>query len=228
MDKKLFVLGFVLLIAFVFVVTTTLDKSIKSYDDIVNTSLLVEDNYPSGEGLMGGNITLIKSFALWDPLVLDLDNEMKIAEVIVVGTVKEIKSSQKTTVTRGNSNDVLDYVYTDIVLEVDKYLKNKGEKGDEQIIVRKEGGCVEDLCYEVEDEPSFKPGEKVFLLLTSRDTYTSSIESEHFRVLDGIHGKFKISKGYAIRDRVPNGYRVYRLDDLTNLATKNKDTFKEG
>jgi hypothetical protein len=220
MEKQYLILGFVvLLLASAFMIGPT--KTLKSYDDVVDISSFLNEGdsikYPE-------NATVIKSSSSWHPAVNDLNKLTRMSQVILTGTVREIKDSKKVQVkVVEDSNDTMDYIYTDIVVDVDSYTKKQKINESKTIIVRNDGGCVENLCYESEDAPSFKVGEKVFLLLISRDIYTKDIGDKHYRVLGGMFGKFSVSDGYGIREKLPKGQRVYKLDDLSKLARENKD-----
>ncbi len=220
MQKRYIVFGFVvLLVAAFFIIGPT--KTLKSYDDVVDISSLLPK---SESGDYPENVTVIQSSSSWHPSVTDLNKQTRMAQVILAGTVREIKDSKRVKVkVVEDSDDIMDYIYTDIVVDVDKYIKNQKINESKTIVVRNDGGCVGNLCYESEDAPSFKIGEKVLLLLISRDVYTKDIGDKHFRVLGGMFGKFTISDGYGIREKLPKGQRVYLIEDLTKLAKENKD-----
>lgn len=120
----------------------------------------------------------------------------KNSDVIVMGTVKEILPSRWNSVDGKRPDKVVEFgpydlIYTDIVISVDKYVKNP--LSSEDVIVRV-GGTVGNDSMAVEDEPSFKTGEKVLLYLT-KDTSpgTKDIGPEHFKVTGYIQGKFALT-----------------------------------
>lgn len=221
MEKKYLFLGFIVLIVAAAILIKPSTNTLKSYDDTVDISTLMHESaatsYPE-------NATIIQSSASWHPSVTDLNKLMRMSQVILTGTVREIKDSKKVNVkVVEESKDTMDYIYTDIVVDVDSYIKRQKTDESKTIIVRTDGGCVQNLCYESEDAPSFKVGEKVFLLLISKDVYTKDIGDKHYRVLGGMFGKFSVSDGYAIREKLPKGQRVYKVEDLSKLAKENKD-----
>lgn len=220
MEKKYLILGLIVLgVAAALMFGSP--KTLKSYDDVVDISTLINEgdsvNYSE-------NATIIKTSASYHPAVNDLNKLTRMSQIILTGTVREIKDSKKVQVkVVEDSSDTMDYIYTDIVIDVDSYIKKQKSAESKTITIRNDGGCVQNLCYEVEDAPSFKVGEKVFLLLISRDVYTKDIGDKHYRVLGGMFGKFSVSDSYGIREKLPKGQRVYKLDDLSKLAKENKD-----
>lgn len=131
----------------------------------------------------------------------DLNNY---SDTIVTGTVKQILPSKWNTLDGkrpGKDNVKVDqssFIYTDIVLSVDKYLKKPSEsKESKEIIVRIVGGTIGADRVISEDEPSFKTGEKVLLYLT-KDTI--NVDSEHYLVTGSDQGKFILTDdGKAVR-----------------------------
>ncbi|HII91968.1 MAG TPA: hypothetical protein HA262_07325 [Methanosarcina sp.] len=131
----------------------------------------------------------------------DLNNY---SDTIVTGTVKQILPSKWNTLDGkrpGEDNvkgDQSSFIYTDIVLSVDKYLKKPSEsKESKEIIVRIVGGTIGADRVISEDEPSFKTGEKVLLYLT-KDTI--NVDSEHYLVTGSDQGKFILTDdGKAVR-----------------------------
>jgi hypothetical protein len=131
----------------------------------------------------------------------DLNNY---SDTIVTGTVKQILPSKWNTLdgkrpSKDNVKvDQSSFIYTDIVLSVDKYLKKPSEsKESKEIIVRIVGGTIGADRVISEDEPSFKTGEKVLLYLT-KDTI--NVDSEHYLVTGSDQGKFILTDdGKAVR-----------------------------
>lgn len=122
----------------------------------------------------------------------------KYSDTIVVGTVKEILPSKWNTIdgkqpdkapAELNSSDL---IYTDIIISVDKYVKNS--LLSKEIIVRVIGGAVGNISMSLDNEPSFRSGEKVLLYLT-RDTYpdTKNVGPEHLVVTGYLQGKFTLT-----------------------------------
>jgi hypothetical protein len=131
----------------------------------------------------------------------DLNNR---SYAIVIGTVKEILPPKWNTVdgkqpdkgvTELSSDDL---IYTDIFINVEKYVKNPLPSKD--VVVRVVGGTVENVTMSSDDESSFKSGERVLLYL-SKDTHpdTKDVGSEHFVVTGHMQGKFTLTAdGQAI------------------------------
>lgn len=125
----------------------------------------------------------------------DLSNE---SDVILMGNIKEILPSKWNTPDGERPTDVIedldqnDLIYTDIVVNVDQYLKNPFS--EKEVIVRTIGGNDGYICMSVNYEPSFKMDEKVLLYLRE-DTYaaTRDVGFEHFVVTGGMQGKFTLN-----------------------------------
>lgn len=132
----------------------------------------------------------------------DLSNN---SDYIIMGTVKEVLPSKWNSIDgkKPDANvEVSPYnlIYTDIVISVDKYLKNPFSS--KEVIVRVDGGTVGNDSLAAEDEPSFKVGEKVLLYLY-KDTSpgTKNIGPEHFKITGFRQGKFTLNEdGRAISD----------------------------
>lgn len=127
------------------------------------------------------------------------------SELIVVGTVKNILPSKWNTPDGKRQNDSIDNIggnatmYTDIIITVDKYLKNP--LNQKEVRVRIEGGEDEVVGIVVDYEPSFKKDEKVLLYLRE-DTYPlfKKIGPKHYLVSGYYLGKFTLTDdGLAVR-----------------------------
>ncbi|MDW5550716.1 hypothetical protein [Methanosarcina sp.] len=125
----------------------------------------------------------------------DLNNY---SDTVVMGTVKEILPPKWNTIDGKLPNkapdefDINDLIYTDVTISVDKYLKNS--LSSNEVTVRVLGGKVGDDAMVTDEEPSFKPGEKVLLYLT-KDNYeaTKNISPQHFVVTGHMQGKFELT-----------------------------------
>ncbi|WP_236622675.1 hypothetical protein [Methanococcoides methylutens] len=125
------------------------------------------------------------------------------SDVILIGTVKEILPAQWNTADGGSPTDDINElewydISTDVVIIVDEYLKNP--LAEKEVIVRTLGGEKDIIIIDVEDEPSFTPGEKVFLYLKN-DTWPRTMDHgpEHFVVTGVSQGKFTLTNdGKAI------------------------------
>lgn len=131
----------------------------------------------------------------------DLNNH---ADTILIGKVKEILPSRWNSIDGQMNKSVLEInpgelIYTDIIIIVDKYLKNS--LSSDEVTVRVVGGTIGNITMSSDIEPSFESGEKVLLYL-SNDTYpyTKDIGSEHFVVTGYVQGKFRLTDdGKAVR-----------------------------
>jgi len=137
-------------------------------------------------------------------VALDDEELSNNSDTIIIGTVKEILPSKWST-TDGKKPVNTDrfspscFIYTDIIISVDEYIKNSSSSKD--VTVRVWGGTVGDDTFKVSEEPRLKIGEKVLLYLT-KDTgpSTKDIGPEHYRVTGALQGKFTLTDdGKAIR-----------------------------
>jgi hypothetical protein len=127
------------------------------------------------------------------------------ADIIVIGKVKEILPSKWNTMDgqmNKSANGKIkrgELIYTDVVISVDKYLKNPLPSNE--VTVRVVGGTIGNVNMSSDIEPRFESDEKVLLYL-SNDTYpyTKDVGSEHFVVTGYMQGKFTLTDdGKAIR-----------------------------
>lgn len=170
-----------------------------SQDVIKNTNSPPQDNTK----LANNDMPLYSESSASLPL-LDNKELSNRSEMIIVGTVKEILPSKWTSVDGKRPNGIDSFslensIYTDITINVDKYLKNPSSS--KEVTVRLDGGTVGNDTLEANYEPMFKPGEKVLLFLTEDVvTSTSNIEPKHLRVTGCMLGKFTLTDdGKAVR-----------------------------
>jgi len=163
-----------------------------------------------------------QSAGIMNPIVLNNSYLAQNSDVIVIGEVKEILPSRWTTEDGKKPINFYDErIYTDVIIEVNEYLKNP--QPTEEITVRTMGGKIGYDRIISEDEAEFEPDEKVLLFLTTHDPYTENIGSEHFRVRGRMYGKFTIEDGQAIRPEVIiEGHRTIPLQELLGTIEKNK------
>jgi hypothetical protein len=126
------------------------------------------------------------------------------SDTIVMGTVKERLPSKWNSIDGkkpGATTKFSPYnlIYTDIIISVDKYLKNP--LSSKEVRVRVAGGTVGNDTLTMQDEPSFKTGEKVLLYLMKDDSPgTKDIGPDHFVVTGLLQGKFTLTDdGKAVR-----------------------------
>ncbi|KKG14539.1 hypothetical protein EO98_06290 [Methanosarcina sp. 2.H.T.1A.6] len=123
----------------------------------------------------------------------------KESNLILTGSVKEILPERWNTPDGKfpeksfEDLDWEDVIYRVVVFSVDRYLKNS--LPSEEVVVLVLGGMVGNLSPDVEDEPSFEPGEGVLLFLVE-DTYpaTKDLEPGHFVVCRVFQGKFSLTE----------------------------------
>ncbi|AKB78093.1 hypothetical protein MSHOH_1610 [Methanosarcina horonobensis HB-1 = JCM 15518] len=131
----------------------------------------------------------------------DLNN---LSDTVVIGTVKEILPPKWNAVdgkrpNKSRSEIILENViYTDIIINVDKYVKNP--LSSNELTVRATGGTVGNDSMSADHEPSFKTGEKVLLyLIEDTDPQIKNIGPKHFTVTGYKQGKFTLTDdGQAI------------------------------
>lgn len=155
----------------------------------------------------------ISSRGIWGPEVLNISYLAEKSDTILIGRVSEVLPSKWDT-PDGRRPRVLadEIIYTDAVIEVERYLKNPQSKS--KIVVRTLGGTVGSDSMAVEDEANFKAGEMVFVFLTKEDPFALEIQPEHYRVVGWMHGKFRIEDGEAIREKLPPEHQQVPLKEL--------------
>lgn len=178
-----------------------------------SSSLQSVDESPIGEVSNNNDPEISSNSGAQQPLTMQMsgiveeltdDDLEKQSNVIISGTVKEILPSKWNTPNGERPNKSLDdldvggtdVIYTDIVIQVDQYLKNPLDS--KEVTVRVLGGTVNNDVLEVEDSPNFKQNEKVFLYLVGKES--------PFEVTGLFQGKFQLTDdGMARRpDKVVN------------------------
>jgi len=156
-----------------------------------------------------------------------LNNEELISnsDTIIIGTVKEILPSKYGDRFSKDTDFGPDHViYTDIIISVDEYLKNP--LSSNEVRVRVAGGTIGNDTLIMEEEASFKTGEKVLLYLTNDTSHaTKNIGPEHFVVTGCLQGKYTLTDdGKAIRSD-----KNTTLDELLSTISEaeNKTNNKE-
>ncbi|HOW14158.1 hypothetical protein [Methanosarcina sp.] len=91
-------------------------------------------------------------------------------------------------------------MYRDVIVFVDEYLKTS--LSSSEVIVRVPGGTIGNFTLDVEDAPSFEPGENVLLFLDEdTDPTTKDLDPMHFVVCGCFQGKFSLTEdGKAVSE----------------------------
>lgn len=112
--------------------------------------------------------------------------------------------------------DLNNTIYTDIIINVEKYIKNP--LSSKEVWVRVEGGIVENDTLLIDYEPTFQPGENVLLyLMEDTNPATKDIGPEHFRVTGFIQGKYSLTNyGKAL------GFDSVAISQEESLSTINQ------
>jgi len=161
----------------------------------------------------------IRSNGIWGPEVLNISYLAEKSDAILIGKVSEVLPSKWDTPDGKRPRILADeIIYTDAVIEVERYLKNPQFKS--KIVVRTLGGTIGRDSMEVENEANFKAGETVFVFLTKEDPFTLKIQPEHYRVVGEMYGKFRIEDGQAVREKLPADHQQIPLKDLERIARK--------
>lgn len=189
------------------------------FDDALITVITrVEYVEPDYEGPR--NIELIGLLASMSPEDLSIKSD-----VILTGTVKEIRPGKwnipggwDNTTVRGSEKAM----YTDVVINVDQYLKNS--LSFDEVIVRVRGGTVGNTIMSADFEPDFTHNETVLLFLRE-DPFrlTKEIPPEHFTITGYIQGKFTLTEeGNAVGWK-----KTVLLDELLDIIETHANTTLE-
>lgn len=177
--------------------------------DAENTSSLLESGSSAGNGSVeefsasNAPRTITVSSCV---VYLSPDNLTKDSDIVLTGSVKEILPAKwSTSDGKEPLNPIEDLgldvvIYRDVVVSVDEYLKNS--LSSSEVIVRVPGGTIGNFTLDVEDMPSFEPGEKVLLFLgEDMDPATEALSPEHFVVYGNFQGKFSLTEdGKAVSE----------------------------
>ncbi|AKB77541.1 hypothetical protein MSHOH_1058 [Methanosarcina horonobensis HB-1 = JCM 15518] len=170
---------------------------------IILGSLALSDSSQDNTKLVNNEMPLYSKSSATIPALnhTELNN---CSDTIVIGTVQEILPSKWNTADGkrpSNTDDAFSpfcLIYTDVVISVDKYLKNP--LSSKEVTVRVEGGTAGHDTLIADYEPTFQPGEKILLyLIKDFGPGTKNIDPEHFRVTGYKQGKFTLTNdGKAI------------------------------
>lgn len=184
-------------------------NKVSIFVDAENNSSLLESGSSAGNGSVeefsasNAPRTITVSSCV---VYLSPDNLTKDSDVVLTGSVKEILPAKwSTSDGKEPLNPIEDLgldvvIYRDVVVSVDEYLKNPLSSND--VVVRVLGGTVGNLTLDVEDMPSFEPGEKVLLFLgEDMDPATKALGPEHFVISGCFQGKFSLTEdGKAVSE----------------------------
>ncbi len=174
--------------------------------------------------------TFAVSSASWTKDVLNNSHLADRSDTIIMGHVIEILPSKWNTpdgrkpVSDGKipaskeefyNNQKEKRIYTDVIIKVDRILKNKSTPST--VTIRTMGGEVGEDGMLVEDEAKFEAGENVLLFLTKEDTDTDNSAGTHYKVYDMKYGKFSITQDHqAVRQNLPVEHQKIPLETLLN------------
>jgi hypothetical protein len=163
-----------------------------------------QENSPLQENKLANNDVPLYSESSASLVPLSSEELSNKSYTIVIGSVKEMLPSKWNSIDGKRPNGIDSFslenlIYTDIIIIVDKYLKNPLQS--KEITVRVDGGTVGNDTFIAMHEPSFKANEKVLLYLIKDVTNrTKDIEPEHFKVTGCMQGKFTLTNdGKAVR-----------------------------
>ncbi len=122
--------------------------------------------------------------------ILPLDDLVKDSSLIVIGKVIEEKPSKKDF---DSDNTSVEFVYTEYVIKVERYLYSKDVNYD-SITIKVLGGKVDFTEFVFEDSPSFKVGDRVLLLL---DNKPDSLYKGSWYVTGWRQGAYNLVDGMA-------------------------------
>lgn len=187
-------------------------------DALITFSTRVKYVEPDYEGPK--NIELFGLLASMSPEDLTIRSD-----VILTGTVKEILPAKwnipdgwDNTSVRGSEKAM----YTDVVINVDQYLKNP--LSSDEVVVRIRGGTAGNIIMSTDFEPDFTQNESVLLYL-KEDSFrlTKDIAPEHFTATGYLQGKFTLTEeGNAV------GWReTVSLDELLDTIETHVGTTLE-
>lgn len=123
----------------------------------------------------------------------NLPKLVSMSDTIVVGNVTEVFQSKWNT-PDGNkpmNNSTSNIIYTDVNIKVLEYIQNPLDAT--AITVRVLGGIVGQDSINIEDQPSYSPGETVVLFLKNdADPRTKDIGEKHFVTAGLAQGKISV------------------------------------
>lgn len=96
--------------------------------------------------------------------IKSLEELVNDSSLIIIGVVEEQKPSKKDL---DSDNPDVEFVYTEYVINVERYLLSKGIN-DDKVTIKVLGGKVDFTDYVVEESPSFKVNDRVLLLLDNK------------------------------------------------------------
>jgi hypothetical protein len=111
------------------------------------------------------------------------------AEVIVRGTVKDMKSEW---------DEERKFIWTLVTISVSKSIKGDGLE-QQDIIVKIPGGIVGEIGQQTSDTPVFKKGEEVLLFLKSNIYKGQNV----FHIRGNFQGKYTIKDNKIIEKKIP-------------------------
>ena len=128
---------------------------------------------------------------------LTLEQLVKSADLIVVGTVKSVKSEMK----KGK-------VFSYATIAVNSVVKGELEQEQDKIVVKFAGGRVGDIGMKVENSPNYQKNEKVIAFVEKIPN------TSYYRTLGSFQGKFLIEGNFVLRESLELKQFLGRIENI--------------
>jgi hypothetical protein len=128
---------------------------------------------------------------------LTLEQLVKEADLIVVGTVESVKSE----LTQGK-------IFSFATITVNSKVKGELNQGQDKIVVRFAGGTVGDIGMKVENSPNYQKNEKVIAFVEKVPN------TSYYRTLGSFQGKFVIEGNFIVRANLKFEQFLDRIDAI--------------
>lgn len=92
---------------------------------------------------------------------------MNDSSLIIIGVIEEQRPSKKDFDNNNNDNPSVEFIYTEYVIKVERYLLSKGVD-DDMITIKILGGKVDFTEFISDESPSFNVNDRVLLLLDNK------------------------------------------------------------
>ena len=132
---------------------------------------------------------------------LPLEELVKEADLIVVGTVENVESEF-----------IQGKIFSFATISVKSRIKGELQAQQNRIVVKFPGGKIGDIGMKIEDSPDYKKDKEVIVFL-------KSVQGEsHFTTVGACRGKFTIGEGIVLRENLPLGQFLARIEDIMKAA----------